>query len=120
MIQGRLFDLQGRPVQGVTVSVEAMGRVLHDPEGDPDDRPRRSLFPGGSREGLPAWPRPATSDAEGRFTVRGAGRGLRVVLMIDDPRFARQRIEVDTDSTSESKPVTLAVEPARIINGRVT
>ena len=100
MIQGRLFDVQGRPVQGVAVSVEAMGRVLHDPEGDPEDRLEGPDFLWRSREDLPAWPRPATTDADGRFTVRGVGRSLRVVLMIDDPRFARQRIEVDTDSTS--------------------
>ncbi len=29
-------------------------------------------------------------------------------------------IPVDTDGTSESKPVTLALEPAKIIKGRVT
>ena len=69
---------------------------------------------------LPAWPKPAISDAEGRFTIRGVGRDLRVDLMIDDPRFARQRIQVDTDGASESKPLTLALEPARIIKGRVT
>ena len=69
---------------------------------------------------LPAWPRPATTDADGRFTIRGAGRGIRVGVAIDDPRFARQRTHIDTDGTSEIKNVTMAVEPARIITGRVT
>ena len=119
VIQGRLFDLQGRPVQGVSVSVAAMGRVLRDPEGDPDDYGLEGpdFLWGNHAKGLPAWPRPVPSDAEGRFIVRGAGRSLRVVLTIDDPRFARQMIKVDTDSTSNSKPVVMAVEPARIIFG---
>ncbi len=69
---------------------------------------------------LPAWPRPATTDADGRFTIRGVGRGLRVGLAIDDPRFARLRIDVDTDGSSATKDLTMAVEPARIITGRVT
>ncbi len=107
VIQGRLFDLQGRPVQGVTVSVAAMGRVLPNPEGDPEDESLEGpIFCGGNHaKSLPAWPRPAPTDAEGRFTVRGAGQGLRVILVIDDPRFARQLIKVDTDNTPNSKPL---------------
>ena len=69
---------------------------------------------------LPAWPRPAITDAEGRFTIRGVGRDLRVLLMAEDPRFARQRIVVDTDGTAGPKPVTAAMEPAKVITGRVT
>ena len=72
------------------------------------------------RVDLPAWPRPAFSDAEGRFTVRGIGRGLHVVLGIDDPRFARAEVPVDTDAGARSKSMTVALEPARIITGRVT
>ncbi len=69
---------------------------------------------------MPAWPKPATTDAEGRFTS-AAWAGISAVnLTINDPRFARQRIPVDTDGTSESKPVTLALEPAKIITGRIT
>ncbi len=121
VIQGRLFDIQGRPVRGVRISVEAMGRVLRDPEGDPeDDGLEGPTFAGMSREkDLPAWPHPALTDAEGRFTVRAAGRNLRVVLTIDDPRFAMQWTIVDTDGAASSKPVVIAVEPARIIVGRV-
>ena len=40
--------------------------------------------------------------------------------MIDDPRFARQTVPIDADGTSELKPVTLALEPAKIIKGRIT
>ena len=121
VIQGRLFDLIGRPVQGVEVRVQSMGRVIPGNLGSqyPDGIEGPSFWwnPG---NGLPAWPKSAISDAEGRFTVRGVGRDLRVVLMIDDPRFARQTVPIDTDGTSELKPVTLALEPAKIIKGRIT
>jgi RNA polymerase sigma factor (sigma-70 family) len=121
VIQGRLFDLIGQPVQGVEVRVQSVGRVI---TGN-----RASHYPYGmegpsfwwnAANGLPAWPKPAISDAKGRFTVRGVGRDLRVVFMIDDPRFARQRAPINTDSTSASKPVTLALVPAKIIRGRIT
>ncbi len=120
VIQGRLFDVQGRPARGVAVSVENMGTIV---KGSPDmtlgDTEGPYFFhvrPGD----LPAWPRPTTTDDEGRFTIRGAGRGIRVGITIDDPRFARQRTHIDTDASSEIKNVTMAVEPARIITGRVT
>ena len=53
---------------------------------------------------LPAWPRPATTDAEGRFTLRGIGRGLRAELGIHDPRFARADVQVDTDADAGRSP----------------
>jgi len=121
VIQGRLFDLNGRPVPGVEVVLQNMGRVI---PADLTIRRPESIdgpwFWWNPRNNFPAWPKPAISDAEGRFTIRGAGRDLQVILMIDDPRFARQRIKIDTDGASESKPVTLALEPARIIRGRIT
>ncbi len=40
--------------------------------------------------------------------------------MIDDPRFARLSVDLDTDAPSDTKTVTMAVEPARVITGRVT
>ena len=97
-----------------------MGHTHPDPEGDdPDENLEGPCFPGRKDAPLPpAWPKPVTTDTDGRFTVSGVGRGLRVLLMTDDPRFARQRIKLNTDSTSRSKPVTVALEPARIITGR--
>jgi hypothetical protein len=71
-------------------------------------------------EKLAAWPRPAISDADGRCTIRGVGRGLRLALVISDPRFARLIVDVETDGREEPKVVAIAVEPARVIKGRVT
>ncbi len=120
VIEGRLFDLNGRPVRDVEVTVEAMGEVVSANVGRrllySMDGPWFSPSDGGD---VPAWPRPAFSDADGRFTLRGVGRGVRVVLGTHDPRFARLRIPIDTEGTARSKAVTLALEPARIIAGRV-
>jgi hypothetical protein len=120
VIHGRLFDVQGRPVLGVKVSVETMATI---PTGESIVSVDETVGPYFLRDqptDLPAWPRPATTDADGRFTIHGVGRGLRIRIAIDDPRFARQRVEIDTDGASDTKNVTLAVEPARIITGRVT
>ena len=105
VIQGRLFDLQGRPVQGVTVSVGRMGRLLVDPEGDPEDYGLEAPISVGDTRDATCRPGPglAPTDAEGRFTVRGAGQGLRVILAVDDPRFARQLINVDTDEYAPAR-----------------
>lgn len=120
VIQGRLFDVHGRPAQGVRVSVEAMGRVPHVPNDFPDivEGP---FFGGGHGAGdLAAWPRPTATDAGGRFTVRGIGRDLRALIMAEDRRFARQRIIVDTDGPVGTKDISAAMEPAKVFTGRVT
>ena len=51
----------------------------------------------------PAWPGPAISDDEGRFTLRGLGRGLMCRLFIDDPRFALQLAD-DPDRRRRRRP----------------
>ncbi len=119
VIHGRLFDLQGRPAPDVTISVASIYR----------ESPRapagvRSRFDGifyGTREinHFPAWPGPVTTDPEGRFTLRGVGRDLKAAVSVHHPRFALEGIEVDTDSTSESKSLTAGLAPAQIINVRV-
>jgi hypothetical protein len=68
----------------------------------------------------PAWPHPVNVDAEGRFTLRGVGQELRAMLLVHDLRFARQLIPIDTDNTPGPKQLTMALEPAKIIKGRVT
>ena len=113
MIHGRLFDLQGRPARDVTVSVVAIGRVL---PGDPRlsrVASKGSLISGHKSNDLPAWPKPATTDADGRFTLRGVGRDLR----FSSPSMIRgspcRRIQVETDRTSDSKQLTMALDPPR-------
>ena len=40
--------------------------------------------------------------------------------MADDPEFARQRFVVDTDGAPGPKAVTAALEPAKVLTGRIT
>jgi RNA polymerase sigma factor (sigma-70 family) len=122
VIQGRLFDLQGRPAQGVTVSVSRALRILVR-DSEPSD-PQRFRFEGPNYwwarvYDWPAWPKPATTDADGRFSIHGVGRGLQASLSIIDSRFALQTIEVETDNSPNAKSATMALRPAQIITGRV-
>ena len=121
VIHGRLFDLQGRPVPDVTLSVASIRRVLPaDPATGRRTLRWRRLTRKTEINDFPAWPRPVTTDAEGRFTLRGVGRDLRVSLTVHHPRFALQTIQVETDGASESKSMTAALVPAQILTGRVT
>jgi protocatechuate 3,4-dioxygenase beta subunit len=121
VIHGRLFDLQGRPVPDVTLSVASIRRVL--PQAPASGVRRR--FDGAAYSftkinDFPAWPKPVTTDSDGRYTLRGLGQDLGAVFTVHHPRFALQRIEVETNGASESKPMNAALVPAQILTGRVT
>jgi RNA polymerase sigma factor (sigma-70 family) len=121
VVHGRLFDIQGQPVAGVTVSVSGVRPLglssrtlaLEHSEGI-------ATFWWANLNDFPAWPRPATTDAQGRFVMHGVGRNHRVFLTARHPRYALQAFEVETNDAPESKQVTLALSPARIIKGRLT
>ena len=120
IIQGRLLDLQGAPVPDVTVSVRSISRNL-----PPSPIPGRSSFQGvdyrqAQPNELPAWPKSVKTSREGRFTLRGVGRDLRVRLSFLHPRFAPHQTEIVTDGTSESQSLSATLVPAQIITGRVT
>jgi hypothetical protein len=124
VIEGRVVDAQGQPVPGVSVSVWAVLRVLPVPPLrtaggqflDILEGPRRWS---GRINDLPGWPRPATTDANGYFALHGIGRGLRVSLIVLDPRFAPQTFEAATDA-ADAKPLKVTLQPARTLTGRVT
>ncbi len=123
VIEGRLFDVQGRPVAGVKVGVSSMRRgVPVNGTLQPEQDLGSVRFSYVDAERRPAWPEPAITDADGRFNLRGigVGRGVRVSLGIDDPRYARQSILLDLDSTPGPKKVTRTLEPAQFVTGRVT
>jgi len=109
----RLVDVTGTPAKLVEVRVQSIGR--------PSDN---GLFDGvtlwaNPPHGMRTWPRPVTTDDQGRTTVPGIGRGLRVFLTVRDSRFAWQDLQVDTIRPTGDKGNTMALQPARIIAGRV-
>jgi RNA polymerase sigma factor (sigma-70 family) len=89
VIEGRLFDVKGRVIPGVKVAVEGMGHPARGPDVLPEFIEGPHFWGGAYTKTPPAWPGAATTDAEGRFSIRGIGRGLRVLLMADDPLYAR-------------------------------
>ena len=136
VIRGRLFDLQGQPARGVRIAVQ---RARHVVRGELAAIARPDAF---ERPWLdsPAWPASAISDDEGRFTLRGLGRGPNYSLSTDDPRFSLQPATIRTDDGAalqgrlsrfvgsgvrvepgpDPKPITITVQPARTLTGRVT
>ena len=79
---------------------------------------RGYLWPA-SPEALHAWPKAVTTDPQGRFVFAGVGRGLFVSLSVRDPRFAEQRFDLEPGGRDDKKEISLALHPARIIEGRV-
>ncbi len=120
LIDVRLFDLQGRPAQGVTVSVRAIRKILERNPVASLERLEGPAFWTNYASDLPGWPKPMITDAEGRFSLRGIGREVRVSLAVSDPRFAQQDILIETDDPGDAKQFTMALQPPRIISGRVT
>jgi len=119
IIRGRLVDVNGQPAGGVELRIGRVGKSnnggipvlgVYDGVNLGDDPPP---------EGLRAWPRPVTTDDRGLFTLTRIGRNLSAGLVVHDRRFAQQWLGVETDGRDGQKDVTLAVQPATIIEGRV-
>ena len=77
-----------------------------------------SLWESSAKE-IRAWPQTAITDNQGKFLLSGIGRDLFVILNVRDFRYARQDLDIRTDNRTASKEITIALEPARIIEGRV-
>ena len=113
-IEGRLFDVQGRPVRGVTVAVDRIDKPIPRGVNPRDARDYLTIRdPSSERQA-------ATSDTDGRFTLRGFKTNVRVKLAVDDPRFAILVLPVEIGEASNVKRLNIALEPARIVTGRVT
>jgi hypothetical protein len=138
VLRGRMFDLQGVPARNVK------GRVVYvsrKPEPDRKDSyteamraqlmrarlammgsltPLRSAGGVEFRQadvpaGLALWPRAFTTDAEGRFELRGFAAAHEVHVLIEDNAFALQELQVQT----AAKDVSLSLTPPRRIEGRL-
>jgi RNA polymerase sigma factor (sigma-70 family) len=104
-LRGRLLDLQGLPAAGVRVWVMRIGKKE---EG-------ATLM--GPSEGLPLWPKSATSDTQGRFTVAGLPRNQEVMLLVQGDRFAWQPLRLPPDNGA--REMTWALSPGRLLQGKI-
>jgi protocatechuate 3,4-dioxygenase beta subunit len=112
-LRGRLVDLQGQPAGGVKVQ---LARI----HGEPPAAKPFFLDCEHAPAALAYWPGPVTSDAQGRFTLRGLPAGCAIHLLVHGgEKIARQHLEVPAGGAPE-KEVTLAVAPGRTLHGTVT
>jgi hypothetical protein len=109
VVRARLVDIAGAPAKGVEV------RVMNVLPPDEDDGPANDEPPQGTR----AWPGPFRTDDQGRVALRGIGRGFNVQLDVRDLRYARQLLSIKWNEEAPGREVTLTLEPAKLIEGRV-
>src|SRR5262249_44950474 len=107
VVRGRLLDVQGRPAAGVRVRVSGL-------RGD------RVLVGALPPDGFPAWPGPATTDADGKFTIAGLNPDLGGSLVLDGEEFTTARAEIKAGQENRNQEVNLTLSPARILEGVVT
>jgi RNA polymerase sigma factor (sigma-70 family) len=132
---GRLLDLQGQPLAKARLRPRrvlrpALPRGVKAPEAKEDDtaasdmRHRQALdrrwhcfefWNDSPIKDLSLWPRPVTTDAEGRFRVTGFGRGQEVDLVVEDDRVATQEITV----AAGDKERSFSLVPPHKVVGRV-
>ena len=91
VIEGRLLDMEGRPAQGVVVSVSAIWRVLPVPPltiamGQVIERAEGQRHWWGQVNDLPGWPKPATHRR--RRPLRPARHRPRPARQPERPRSA--------------------------------
>ncbi len=121
-ITGRVLDLEGRPIAGVSVSV----RRIEAPPGDNLDAALKSIQRDGNRvfhhpmqtvyltpdSGVVA---PVQTDAQGRFRFTGLGKERLVVLRVEGPAIEHQvlyvltRPGVDVTALLKAAPERLGV-----------
>src|SRR5439155_26814341 len=64
-------------------------------------------------------PEPVTTDAQGRFGLRGLDGTLSVTIELQDDRFARQELEIEPSDQDDRAEITFALAPARVLEGTV-
>ena len=103
ILRGRIFDLQGQPIAGVTVSVSGYDTLPFDSDGQ-----------------APAWPSPASTDDQGRFTLRGLGRSSMITIEASSDRYARQTSRINPADEPKTGELSLSLSPAQVIEVRTT
>jgi RNA polymerase sigma factor (sigma-70 family) len=124
-VVGRLVNLEGRPVAGVTVqpfmigvtAKEDLGPVLEAIKAGKPMRveeffPTRLALPGG----IPGLPARLVTDADGRFRLTGVGRERVVALQVSGPKVEHDMLLV---MTRGGKPFRLPDSPGSVVEHRV-
>jgi hypothetical protein len=109
----RLVDISGNPARNVEVLARSMGHTTN-----------AGIWEGISLwrtppRGLRAWPPAATSDADGKLVLTGIPRDHAVDVIVGDARYARQERNIDASKSAVSSEITLTLDPAFSIEGRV-
>jgi RNA polymerase sigma factor (sigma-70 family) len=102
ILRGRLMDLQGQPVAGARLAIASI------------QKKDAYLTLNSVRHMEFLWPKPAVTDKDGNFLIRGLGDGANVTLCAEHEHCAPQRLEL---AAGASKTFVLA--PARLLEGRV-
>lgn len=120
-VEGRIINLEGRPVQGVSARVAAVAEFppellerLRKNAGAQNPSlwtDMRNVFSPGEKGLIPS----ATTGADGRFRLNGIGRDRVVFLMIEGPAIEQTIAFAATSSDRNFRPVPLPSDgPMRI------
>jgi RNA polymerase sigma factor (sigma-70 family) len=108
----RLVDIAGLPASGVELMLNRMGRSGPDRDGDSISLPSETTNPKAS-------PYFVKTDDNGWATWPGIGQGIEFSIVIHDPRYAEQILEISGDNPANGKDQTLVLKPGKLIEGRV-
>jgi RNA polymerase sigma factor (sigma-70 family) len=130
VIRGRLVDLQCHPAAGVKLHVVSFRKPAQDKtrpallpsavEGARREMPELSIWDWEPAAALSLWPGPATTDKQGRYSLRGIGCNLEVKMVVRDDRFAPIHVDIDTAGKKEAETANRSLPPGCILEGRVT
>src|SRR5262249_2815115 len=128
-VEGRVVDLEGRPIAGAAVRGQYMFypkkgdigpwlRALPAQEGSPDQLRNEDLWhmpfnpiQRGEADYEGKKPPDATSDAQGRFALKGLGRDRLVYLKVEGPTIRPVEVQVITRPIEPIRVPMMAREP---------
>jgi beta-lactamase regulating signal transducer with metallopeptidase domain len=124
-IHGRVVDLEGRPMSGVSVRVvsqaapkegQDLGPWLDAVKKGDVNASLASRLPGYEDETSP----PIVSDRDGRFTVTGIGAERMVRLQVSGETIASEQFEVVTRSMNPLGPAGPSYDPTQVFGNDFT